>query len=196
MIRAALPIAWALITTAAQAGEWHVDTEHADNRVQFTSEVVALSFDGVTRNIDGYMYWEGEELFERKSQFFFEVDMASFDTGIGKRDRDMREVLNTRKWPKAHFEGTIAAHAPDTSAAHSYTALAKGIFSLHGVERPIEIPAAIAVGDTHSLVAADFTIRLQDYGIEAPSLAAFIKVSEMVDVSVHFRMRHIAQKKE
>ena len=122
--------------------------------------------------------------------------MASFDTGIGKRDRDMREVLGTRKWPKAHFEGTIAEHAPDTSATRSYTAVAKGIFSLHGVERPVEVPVAIAIDDDHSLVAASFAIRLQDYGIEAPSLAAFIKVSEVVDVSVRFRMRHIAQKKE
>ncbi len=196
MIRFALSIALVLLTATAQAGEWHVDAEHADNRVLFTSEVVALSFDGVTRKIDGYTYWEGEALFEQKSQFFFEVDMASFDTGIGKRDRDMREVLGTRKWPKAHFEGAIATVAPDTSAPHSYTALAKGIFSLHGVKRPVEMPVAITVGDTHSTIAADFAIRLQDYGIEAPSLAAFIKVSEMVDVSVHFRMRHIAQKKE
>lgn len=196
MISAALPVALALLAATAQAGEWHVDAEHADNRVQFTSEVVALSFDGVTRHIDGYVYWEGDSLFAQKSQFFFEVDMASFDTGIGKRDRDMREVLGTRQWPKARFEGTIAALAGDSSATHSYTALAKGTFSLHGVERPVEVPVAIAVADTHSQIAANFAIGLQDYGIEAPSLAAFVKVSEVVDVSVRFRMRHIAHEKE
>ena len=39
-------------------------------------------------------------------------------------------------------------------------------------------------------------MRLEDYNIEAPSLAAFVKVSEEVTVAVHFTMQHIENKKD
>ena len=183
-----------LCATAMHAGEWHVDTAHPSNNVQFTSEVVALQFDGTSRSIDGYVYWEGDGPFSQGSQFLFTVDMSTFDTGIGKRDRDMRVVLNTRKWPHAQFKGTIATLTADTSATDTYRALTRGTFSLHGIELPVEIPATVALGDSTSHIDAAFTIRLQDYSIEAPSLAAFIKVSEEVDVSVQVHMKHIGKK--
>lgn len=186
----------ALLVPPAHAGEWHVDTSHEGNQVQFTSEVVSLRFDGVSQQIDGFIYWEGDALFAQNGQFRFEVDMASFDTGIGKRDRDLRAVLNTKKWPKASFTGTLSPPAPDTSAAHSYVALARGTFSLHGVERPVEVPAHVVLDGAHAEIDARFALRLLDYQIEAPSLAAFIKVSEEVDVLVHVRMNDIAQEKE
>ncbi len=183
-----------LCATAINAGEWHVDTAHPSNNVLFTSEVVGLQFDGTSRSIDGYVYWEGDGPFSQGSQFLFAVDMSTFDTGIGKRDRDMRVVLNTRKWPQAQFKGTIATLTADTSATDTYRALTRGTFSLHGIELPVEIPATVALGDSTSHIDATFTIRLQDYSIEAPSLAAFIKVSEEVDVSVQVHMKHIGQK--
>ena len=117
------------------AGEWQVDKEAEGNRVTFTSQVLGFSFQGVTDQIDGYLYWEGEKLFEKNSQLLFQVELNSLDTGIGKRDRDMRKVLKTDKWPRARL-------------------------------------------------SSEFTLRLEDFQIEAPSLAAFIKVSQEIQVSV------------
>lgn len=185
-----------LLATSAFAGEWHVDKKAKDNLVTFTSEVIALTFDGTTEKVDGYIYWEGEKLFEKKAQFAIEVDMASFDTGIGKRNSDMRDVIGTKKWPKAIFKGDIVQHAPDSTAANTYNVLTRGTFSLHGVERKIDVPAKIKVAEGHSVVSANFTMRLEDYNIEAPSLAAFVKVSEEVAVAVHFTMKHIEKKKD
>ena len=184
-----------LLAVSVQAGEWHVDKKVKDNQVTFTSEVVALTFDGTTDKVDGYIYWEGDTLFEKKNQFVFEVELASFDTGIGKRNRDMRDVLGTKQWPKAIFKGEIIYHQPD-STAHSYVATAKGFFSMHGVEKSMEVPANIVIGSGYSKITSNFIVRLEDYNIEAPSLAAFVKVSEDVAVSVHFTMQHIQEKKK
>jgi polyisoprenoid-binding protein YceI len=184
-----------LLAANAQAGEWHVDKKAKDNLITFTSEVVALTFDGTTDQVDGYIYWEGENLFEKKSKFVFEVELASFDTGIGKRNRDMRHVLSTKKWPKAVFKGGIAEHHPD-STANTYTAKAKGSFSMHGVEKKIEVPVQITIADGHSIISSDFTVRLEDYNIEAPSLVAFVKMSEEVAVSLGFTMQHMHKGKE
>ncbi|MFT5089749.1 MAG: polyisoprenoid-binding protein YceI [Candidatus Latescibacterota bacterium] len=184
-----------LLATSVQAGEWHVDKKAKDNLVTFTSEVIALTFDGTTDQVDGYIYWEGEQLFERKAQFTIEVDMASFDTGMGKRNSDMRDVIGTKKWPKAIFKGEIVQHTPDSTAAHVHHMLTRGTLSLHGVERKIDVPATIEIAPGHSIIAANFTMRLEDYNIEAPSLAAFVKVSEEVAVAVHFTMKHIEKEK-
>ena len=185
-----------LLAPSVYAGEWHVDKKAKDNLIKFTSEVIALTFDGTTEKVDGYIYWEGEKLFEKKAQFTIEVYMASFDTGIGKRNSDMRDVIGSKKWPKAVFKGDIVQHAPDSTAANTYNVLTRGTFSLHGVERKIDVPALIKIDQGHSVVSANFTMRLEDYNIEAPSLAAFVKVSEEVAVAVHFTMQHIENKKD
>ncbi len=185
-----------LLATSVYAGEWQVDKKAKDNLVKFTSEVIALTFDGTTEKVDGYIYWEGEKLFEEKAQFTIEVDMASFDTGIGKRNSDMRNVIGTKKWPKAIFKGDIVQHSPDSTAANVHNVLTRGTFSLHGVERKIDVPAKIEIADGHSVVTAHFTMRLEDYNIEAPSLAAFVKVSQEVAVAVHFTMQHIKKGKD
>ena len=112
---------------AVHGGEWHVDEKAEGNQVAFTSKVVALTFTGTTDKIDGFIYWEGDSLFAAKDQLHFEVDLASFDTGIGKRDRDMRQVLDTEQWPKAVYKGEIAEHAAVDSTVVAYRIKTKGI---------------------------------------------------------------------
>jgi polyisoprenoid-binding protein YceI len=180
-----------VLAGAVDAGEWHVDKKAKDNKVTFTSEVVALTFEGTTDKVDGYIYWEGETLFEKKDQLFFEVELNSLDSGIGKRDRDMRNVLDTKKWPKAVFKGEVASHSAIDSSVTAYRVVAKGTFSIHGVDKKIEVPGTIVVGAEHSQLEADFVIKLDDYDIEAPSLAAFIKVSQEVPVHLSLRMKHV-----
>lgn len=176
---------------AVHGGEWHVDTKAEGNQVAFTSKVVALTFTGTTDKIDGFIYWEGDSFFAAKDQLHFEVELASFDTGIGKRDRDMRQVLDTDQWPKAVYKGVIAEHTAVDSTGGAYRVKTKGILSLHGVDRALEVPGTVVVEAGRSKVEAAFTLKLADYHIEAPSLAAFIKVSEEIAVEVSFYLKHV-----
>ena len=97
---------------AVEGGEWHVDRKATENRVEYTSSVASFSFSGVTDQIDGFIYWEGDSLSVESSQLHFEVNLADFDSGIGKRDRDMREVLDTDRWPKAVYRGRSPSSRP------------------------------------------------------------------------------------
>lgn len=189
MIRT-MTLATALLLCSALAGtaaEWHVDTEAEENLVEFTSSVVTLTFTGTTDRIDGFLYWEGDSLFAEKAQLRFEVELNSLDTGIGKRDRDLRDVLQTKKWPKAIYAARITGHAPDSTGT-AYDVQTKGTFQLHGVSREIEVPGRLVMGDSTATVQAEFRLLLNDYDIEAPGLAAFIKVSEEIDVSVNVQL--------
>ena len=177
---------------AVGAGEWQVDEKAPDNEVKFTSKVTAFTFSGVTDQIDGYVYWEGDSLFAQKPRFHFEMNLAGFDTGIGKRDRDMREVLDTEKWPRAVYKGEITGHAAVDSTAAAYRVGTKGTLSLHGVDRAIEVPGTVVVEEGRSRIEAAFTLKLADYEIEAPSLAAFVKVSQEIALEVSVYMKHLA----
>ena len=130
----------------ASSAEWHVQGDGA-NEIEFTSEVAGFSFTGTTDAVDGYFYWDGEELFERDGQVYFEVELRALDTGIGKRDRDMREVLGVKKWPRAAYKGKVLAVEADTSGGDSlglsHRVRTRGGLTLRGVERPMEITGLV-----------------------------------------------------
>ena len=60
----------------------------------------------------------------------------------------------------------------------------RGTLSLHGVEGEVGVPGLIVMQEERFKVEAAFSLKLADYGIEAPSLAAFVKVSQEIDLEV------------
>jgi polyisoprenoid-binding protein YceI len=188
-----LGLVWlAVAASAAAAAEWQVDPGASGNRVQFTSEVSSFSFTGKTDRVDGFVYWEGDSLFERASQVRVEVDLNALSTGIGKRDRDMREVLDTGRFPQAVFVGTVLAPpALADSVTGALRLQVRGTMALHGVEHELIVPATIRPDNGGWRVETEFALQLADYQIEAPSLAAFIKVSQQVRITATFAMRQV-----
>ncbi|MEL6824459.1 MAG: YceI family protein [Calditrichota bacterium] len=177
-----------ILTGFLQAGEWHVNTS-AKNMVKFTSSVTVLTFDGTTDKVDGYLYWEGDEMFKEKSQVYIEVDLNSVETGIGKRDRDMRDVLNTAEHPATTFSGTFSNATPVDGMENAWDVTVEGKFSVNGTEKEISVPGKITMEDGQMRVVADFMILLDDYNIEAPSIAAFIKVAQEIKLHLDFYLK-------
>lgn len=169
-----------------RAEEWHVKRDAA-NLVKFTSEVIVLSFGGVTSEIDGFVYWEGDSVFAKNNQMHFEVDLNTLDTGIGKRDRDMRDVLETDKWPLATFEGGVVRADKIDTTVTAYRVVARGKMFIHGVAQDLEVPGIASLQpDGLMHIVSNFTIKLSDYQIKAPSLAAFVKVNNEVKLHLDF----------
>ncbi len=176
---------------AVHGVELQVDKKAENNQVKFTSKAAGFTFSGVTDKVDGFIYRETAPIFAPENQLHFEVELAGFATGIGMRDRDMRQVLNTEKWPKAVYKGEIAAHAAVDSTVATHRLETRGILSLHGVDRAVEVPGIVVVEEGRSRVEAAFTLKLADYNIEAPSLAAFVKVNQEIAVEVSFHLKQV-----
>ena len=165
--------------------EWQVK-ENSKNSVQFISSTTLLDFEGNTNKIDGYLYWEGDTIFEKNAELYFEVDLNSVETGNGKRDRDMREeVLETDKWPTTYFKGTIINFS-QIGSSEKYDVTTKGKMFIHGVEKELEIPGIITITGNEMNIQTNFSVFLEDYSIEAPSLLAFIKVAEEIKLNLNF----------
>lgn len=184
-----------IIPSILLAEEWHVK-KSKDNLVKFTSSTALLDFDGTTSNIDGYIYWEDEDVFGKNNELYFEVDLNSVETGIGKRDRDMREdVLETDKYPKTWFKGKIINIIEEGENSNNYKVVSKGIMFLHGIEKDLKINANINIKNNVMNVICNFSVFLEDHEIEAPSLLAFIKVAEEIKLHLNFELEKMAENK-
>lgn len=182
-----LGIVAAVAPDAGAAQEFRVDLDQ-DNRVKFISDAPLEDFEGVTDRIDGFVLLAGEGLGGEtdlaKSEFYFEVDLASIDTGIGLRNRHMRNnYLETDRFPYAAFQGRLTELA--SAQADDFRAIASGTLTIHGVDRPRDIECSVSpVGPGHR-VRCEFTVALSDHEIRIPKLM-FMKIDELMRLELEF----------
>jgi len=171
-----------LIAQATFPQEHFVD-KGKNNLVKFISKTPIESFEGVTNQIDGYMYWEGESL-TNKSQLYFEVNLDALDTGIGLRNRHMKEnYLETFRYPYAQFNGKVVKEDAEPNNKSKVTV--DGEMFIHGVAKKLTISGTIEKNKPSYRIQSEFTIKLSDYKIEVPSLM-FMRISEEIKLVLDF----------
>ncbi len=182
----------------AAAQEYHVNVGAA-NRVSFLSDAPLEDFKGVTNRVDGFVYLEGDGLTGEtdltRSEFYFEVDLASLDTGIGLRNRHMRDnYLETEVFPFATFAGGIEALR--RSEDGGFWVEARGTLAIHGVERSRGVECDVEVVEPGATreepprrlrIRCEFPVALSDHGIPIPKLM-FMKIDEVMELSLDFHM--------
>lgn len=110
------------------------------------------------------------------------VDAQSGETGSGMRDRKMhREVLESDRYPDIAFrpdriEGTVGSSGKSSVHVH-------GIFSIHGSDHDITVPAEVEILPDHWTATLHFAVPYAKWGMKNPS-TLFLKVSESVDIDL------------
>jgi len=180
------------VAGAATAGplagqEFHVD-RNRENRVRFVSDAPLDDFEGVTSRIDGFLFLAGEGLEGDSdlgaSEFYFEVDLASLDTGIGLRNRHMRDnYLETDTFPFATFSGRLIRL--DQAEGGRFQAVTRGMLGIHGLEREREIECTGEASGPGLRVRCAFQVALSDHGIPIPKLM-FMKINEVMELDLDF----------
>ncbi len=176
-----------LIWINATAGEYHVDKSQA-NLVKFISDAPMEDFEGVTDKIDGYLFWNEEDTLAT-GEIYMEVDLNSVDTGIGLRNRHMREnYLETDRFPITYFKGKIIrmSNEPDGSTR----LVADGVMFIHGIEKEKSVEAFLHPEGDGFKIMANFSIALPDYQIEVPQLM-FLKINENIALELEFYVKEI-----
>ncbi|MCX7876720.1 MAG: YceI family protein [Melioribacteraceae bacterium] len=155
-----------------------------NNLVKFISEAPVENFDGVTNNIDGYLYFE--ENFAKNSQLYFEVDLNTVDTGIGLRNRHMREnYLETDKYRYAIFSGKIISY--NKINEKEFDVNLNGEMKIHGVTKNVSLTGKIFLVGNELNIKSKFSVKLSDYNIEIPKLM-FMKINEEIKLELDFFM--------
>jgi polyisoprenoid-binding protein YceI len=172
---------------AARAAEFVVHPGN-DNRVVFVSTATMETFEGKTNRMEGHLTVNPAAIGDSIA-VHLEVDLASLDTGIAKRNQHMKsEHLETDKYPKAIFDGA-SVHGPADAKLEPgkpVTFDVEGTFTLHGVSRRlrIQIEAAYSpAGPGRIAFRTTFPVGLSDYNISRPQFL-FLKLAETQQVKV------------
>ena len=110
------------------------------------------------------------------------VDAKSGESGSGMRDRKMqREVLESERYPEIAFrpdrvDGTVSQQGKSLVRVH-------GIFSIHGSDHELAVPAEVEVTSDHWTATLHFAVPYANWGMKNPS-TLFLRVSESVDINL------------
>jgi len=92
--------------------------------------------------------------------------------------------LDSEKFPTATFKGNITnLAAVDFKKDGTYNADVAGDLTIHGITKPVKTTGKIVVAGKAVSTSADFSIKLEDYGVNGPAIGAG-KVSTEPKISV------------
>lgn len=120
------------------------------------------------------------------------VSLKSYDTGIGLRDRHMKDkYLEVGKFEDAILTMNGIAVPKAALAKESETKLPfTGTLELHGMKKNISGDFMVKLDTGGLKVNAAFKIKLSDYGINIPSFAG-ITVADQVEVNAMSNVERI-----
>lgn len=155
----------------------------------FASDADFENFTGQTHGVTGTLFFDPAT---KTGSGKVVVDLGGLDTGIPMRNEHLRSEmwLNTGKFPQAVFETTKVKHRSGDEFD------VEGKLTIHGVTRTVNARAkvrympesdatkkAMFMGDVLN-VKTSFKIKLSDYGVKIPEMAAG-KVSNEVGITLN-----------
>ena len=119
-------------------------------------------------------------------QIVFSIPINQFEFKKSLMKEHFNEkYMDSDKYPKATFRGEINNFVKEKTNA---AAFAEGELEIHGVKKIIKVSGSLEYKDDGIIVHAEFTVKLEDYEIEIPTLL-FQKIAEEVEVTISFEYR-------
>jgi polyisoprenoid-binding protein YceI len=143
--------------------------------VRFDSRMPVHAFHGTSEQLVGQI-----SLADSTVDFF--IDLATLDTGNGKRDKDMRSTLEVDEYPFAEFLGKLVTPF-DEASSDPQPATTRGTFTVHGISREVEISGTLQRTVEGLQLTAEFDVRLEDHEIVPPRML-LMKVRDVQEVSI------------
>lgn len=181
----------------AKAVEFKVADPMGRNVATYTTTAPLETIVGTTNQVTGFIKVDPENILDHPEGRFV-IDLASLNSGIALRDKDMREkFLQTDQFPNAVFTLTrvFSASSKKLEDGKPVVIRAEGTVEIHGVKRTIPVTVkctyfresaqtkAKMPGDL-VVVNANFDTKLSEFNIERPQMV-FLKVSDDVTIGVN-----------
>ena len=111
-----------------------------------------------------------------------EVAVAEMRTGIGLRDRHMRNALEADGFPTIRFD--LLGVVPGALHGDTLQVTYRGRLALHGQTREVDAAGTVVIGPGSVIAVATFPVNLRDYAIEPPSrFFGAIRVQPVVPIT-------------
>lgn len=151
-------------------------------KVKFTSQAAMETIEASSNKIKG-------AIDQSKNTFAFAVDIKSFK-GFNsdlQREHFDENYIETDKFPTASFAGKFIEQV-DFLTNGTYTVRAKGMFSIHGIQKERIIKGTITINDGNVTIDAVFNIRLEDHDIKVPKIV-YEKIAEEIKVEFNIQFK-------
>lgn len=122
------------------------------------------------------------DLSTKKFNFKEPLTQFTFSQGDLQKQHAEESYFETDKFPNATFKGEIINDV-DFKNDGKYNVTAKGIFTIHGVQKEMKIPAVIERAGNKITITSNFKIYLSDFNIKIPRLLVQ-KVSDEFSVTI------------
>ena len=99
--------------------------------------------------------------------------------------------IESHQYPKTSFRGSILNFDSNALSNQPRTVQLTGELSMHGVTKPISVPATITQSDEQITLTSSFSVKTSDFGIEIPSL-----VRKQIDENVQVEVSLPLQRKQ
>ncbi len=161
--------------SASAASSWRVVSGSAT----FDADARLGSFAGTTTEVRG----EATGDTPATARGWMEVGLDSLRTGNGRRDRHMRDALETSRFPTARFAlDSVRATATTPTQVQLF-----GSFTVHGITRPVRAEGTLdPVSEGGWQLTARFPVSLAAHGITKgiSRLGGMMKVEDRIGVRV------------
>ncbi|HYK65254.1 MAG TPA: YceI family protein [Patescibacteria group bacterium] len=109
------------------------------------------------------------------------IDAKSGDSGIGARDRRMKEeVLEAQKYPEIIFEPRRVTGRLEKD---QFQAVLQGILKVHGTDHPITMEIQGQFEGSSLIAKSHFSVPYVEWGMTDPSIL-FLTVAKQVDIDI------------
>jgi polyisoprenoid-binding protein YceI len=121
------------------------------------------------------------------NEIVFSIPISEFQFAKSLMQEHFNEkYMETDKFPKSSFQGTISNFDPAENNVQQVTA--SGKLSIHGVVKEVSIPGKIQRQGDKLLMNASMLVKLADYNIEIPQLL-WQNIAEQVEVKLDFTFK-------
>lgn len=153
-----------------------------NGKVKFTSEAPLELIEANTDKLKG-------AIDQSKNTFAFSVEIKSlkgFNSDL-QREHFHENYLETEKFPTATFSGKFIEQI-DYTTNGTYSIRAKGILSIHGMQKERIIKGTVTINKGTIRIDADFTVRLEDHDIKVPKIV-YAKIAEEIKVDFNIQFK-------
>jgi len=170
-------------TSLIPVGTFGVD--EGKSRVEFHVRDNRGGFTGVARDVDARVVVR-EQNDSFTAQVEVRIDTRTMTTGIGVRDRQMRQdFLLADRFPAITFRGTAAPRG--RPGALAFPVVLRGDLTIRDVTKDVEIPLRVtALADSY-LAEGQVSVRMSDFRIPIPRFLVFVAEDPM-EISLQMRL--------
>jgi len=184
-----------LVATSTAIADVFEITPGDGNEIVFESKAPMESFEGRSNHVSGRVTVDLANLLG-PVEVEVTMDLASLDTGMGLRNRHMRENhLETSIYPTATFRAdTVLAAQPAVLITNSRARITlSGELDLHGVAKPLVCDVDLELTGNGALhIRAIFPVSLADHEIKRPKFL-LLKLADTQQVEIDLTAQPVGE---